>query len=297
MERATAVFLNAKVYIAGEADTELHDQSILVYDSNKDDWDEIAECPTIDFGMATFQSELVIVGGREECTLGGHGQLSTRQASKKWFVWKELNRSWHVSYPIMPTVRVLLSAIGYKNYLIVIGGDSANMTNPNTLVFNATTREWLWASPTPLQLFRASLSILSDTLYALMGIGNQGYFISVIDILCAASSKADNVPQVAWKTLPLTFNSARGTIFQNQIIAAGGSTMVHREGLDHVRYYNTTTDRWERFSKLDMDFRLPVSRSRFAIVSISDEMIFIAGGYERQPNEFIKEVYVGKVCH
>ena len=297
IERATAVLLEAKVYIAGEADTELHDQSILVYDPKEDVWDEIAECPTVDFGLATFQSELVIVGGREEFTLAERGQLSTRKPSKKWFVWKECNRSWHEPYPKMPEVRVFLSAIGYKNYLIVVGGNSANVTNPKTLVFNATTREWLWASPTPLQLIRASLSILSDTLYALMGIGNQGYSINVLGLLHAASSNAYSVPQASWKILPVPFNSARGTIFQNRIIVAGGSMMPNKEGLDRVLYYNTTTDRWERFSKLDMDFKLPVSRSRFAIVPISDEMIFIAGGYEVQPMEFLKEVYIGKVCH
>ena len=295
MERATAVFLNAKVYIAGEADTELHDQSILVYDPKEDNWDEIAECPTTGFGMTAFQSELVIVGGREEFTLGRRGQLSTRQASKKWFVWKELNHSWHEPYPKMPDVRFLLSAIGYKNYLIVISG-AGSVADPKTLVFNATTREWLWASPTPLRLTRASLSILSDTLYALMGIGNQGYSIPIIDLLHAASSNVDSMPQVSWKCLPLTFSSARGASFQNRFVVAGGSIESNKEALDRVLYYNTTTDRWEYFSKLGIEFKLPVSRSRFAIVPISDETIFFAGGYKRQPMEFLREVYVGKLC-
>ena len=281
----------------GNSDTELHDQSILVYDPKEDVWDEIAECPTVKFGMAAFQSELVVVGGREELTLAGHGRLTSRHSSQKVFVWKERNHLWHESYPNMPEIRVLLSAIGYKNFLIVIGGDSIDATNSKSLVFNATTREWLFTSSAPIRLTRASLSILSDILYVFTGIGNQAFSVSILGLLHVASSNADSVLQTSWKRLPLTFNSTRGTSFQNRIIIAGGSMMPNKEGLDRVLYYNTTTDRWERFSKLDMDFKLPVSLSRFAIVPISDEIIFIAGGYKHQPMEFRKEVYIGKVCH
>ena len=294
IERAFAVVLDGKVYVAGDADTELHEHIILAYDLKSDLWDELAECPAKDFAMATFQSELVIVGGNVVNEIAPSGYLSVNNPSGKLFVWKQHAHIWHEPYPEMPESRVLPTAVGYKNYLIVVGGKSVDTSSPRCAVFNGTTQQWLWASSPPFEVIRGGNSIFSDSLYVFMGSGNAAFSVSIPDLIDEANQSKGTSP-VAWKRLPLTYNSARCATFQNRVIVAGGSTKPGGKALDRVQYYDTISNKWQDFSKLNMEFKLPVPLSRFALASISDQQILIAGGYENTTMEYRRQVYIGRV--
>lgn len=294
IERASAVVLDGKVYVAGDADTEFHEHIVVVYDPERDIWTGLVECPAKEFGLVAFQSELVIVGGCISQEVSSSGPLIPSVASRKLFVWKQHIREWHKSYPEMPEARRLLSAAGYKNFLIVVGGKSPNTSEPKCLIFNSITQQWLQASSPPFQVVRGCTSIFSDDLYVFMSSGNQAFSVSIPDLIDEANQSKGTSP-VTWKRLPLTYNSARGTTFQNRVIVAGGSAKPGGKGLNSIHYYDTVLNKWESFSKLNMEFKLPVPLSRFALASISDQQILIAGGYENTTMEYRRQAYIGRV--
>ena len=71
MSDAQAVLLGNKVYVGGGAcDSDLFPESpasLLIYDFTDDSWD-LLETPTEGYGLTTYNSQLILVGGRDPTT-------------------------------------------------------------------------------------------------------------------------------------------------------------------------------------------------------------------------------------
>lgn len=70
MQDAQAVWLAKKLYVGGgfsveENETDQHDQALYVYTPATDVWDIIAT-PVYWFALATYRSQLVLVGGDDK---------------------------------------------------------------------------------------------------------------------------------------------------------------------------------------------------------------------------------------
>ena len=112
MSDAQAVLLGEKVYIGGGDST--HDISpavLLIYDCSNDSWD-ILDTPTVNYALTTYNSQLVLVGGRDPITENITNQL--------WV----LDEQWHWIQPLPPmtTGRSRATSVNVDHYIVVAGG-------------------------------------------------------------------------------------------------------------------------------------------------------------------------------
>ena len=115
--------------------------------------------PTGLFGVAAVDDQLIIAGGRDPSTNGPFNQMFVLDSDKK---------TWTQPFPAMPTASYWPSAIGYKRWLVVAGGDIARDDDElvNIVeVLDTSSKQWYKASPLPCPTARPSLAIVEDTLY------------------------------------------------------------------------------------------------------------------------------------
>ena len=109
---AQAVLLGDKVYVGGGDSTyDISPAVLLIYDCHDDSWKTL-ETPTVNYALTTYNSQLVLVGGRDP--------ISKHVTNQLW----ALDEQWHwtQSLPPMTTKRSRASAVGIDHCLIVAGG-------------------------------------------------------------------------------------------------------------------------------------------------------------------------------
>ena len=115
MSDAQAVLLGNKVYVGGGAcDSDLFPESpasLLIYDFTDDSWD-LLETPTEGYGLTTYNSQLILVGGRDPTT----GKIS----NQLWVM--DEQQYWTQPLPPMTTKCSRASAVSVDHHLIVAGG-------------------------------------------------------------------------------------------------------------------------------------------------------------------------------
>ena len=115
--------------------------------------------PAAGFGMAAVDDQLIIAGGVDLNTNGPSDQVFVLDGDKK---------TWTQPFPAMPTARGAPSAIGYKRWLVVVGGaltpDGKECVNV-VEVLDTSSKQWYKASPLPGPTARPTLALIQDTLY------------------------------------------------------------------------------------------------------------------------------------
>ena len=107
---ALAVVIGGKVYIGGGR-AEGGDYKVLEYTIQGGQWREI-ETPVGYFGMAVANNQLIITGGQDK-----DGEVT----NEVW-VLDSASGIWTQPFPAMPTARDSPSAVGYKRWVLVVGG-------------------------------------------------------------------------------------------------------------------------------------------------------------------------------
>ena len=112
MSDAQAVLLGEKVYIGGGDSTyDISPAVLLIYDCHNDSWKTL-DTPTLNYALTTYNSQLVLVGGRDPTNKHVTNQLWA--LDEQW--------QWTQSLPPMTTGRSWASAVSMDHYLIVAGG-------------------------------------------------------------------------------------------------------------------------------------------------------------------------------
>ena len=106
---AQAVVIGGKVYIGGGVAEGSY--KILEYTIEEGQWKEI-KTPVEGFGMAVVNDQIIITGGKDR------GGSLTNQV----WVLDSLTYTWTQPFPAMPTARWLSLAVGYKRWVLVVGG-------------------------------------------------------------------------------------------------------------------------------------------------------------------------------
>lgn len=305
IKKAFSVVLDGKVYIGGgDTDTEIHEHIILVYNPERDEWNRLPPCPVKKYAMAGFQSELVLAGGRVVRSSEIPGRMKASAASDKVLVWNKHSGEWFEPYPPMPAgeIRWLSSAVGYKHFLIVVGGRNYEESRqPNTLVFDASLQQWFQASPLPSPSKRMPLAVLSDTLYIFgMGSGDQAFSIPLPTLIGSIDSLQIGGATAAccttWKKLLSTLHCVAAESFLNRIVVAGGYKQSDSQESDRIFYYNNSSEKWADFTRISAKFKLPFCRSYFMFASLPDQQLLVAGGSEHSEQmEYCKDVYIGNM--
>ena len=159
LRAAQAVVVGGKVYIGGGW-AEGSQYKILEYTIEGGQWREI-ETPVTQFGMAVVNDQVIITEGSQVCVLNSTGGSLINQV----WVLDSLTNTWTQPFPAMPTARCESSAVGYKSWVLVVGGHREKCVE----VLDTKSKQWYTASPLPRNAFRPSLTVIQDTLYVVWG--------------------------------------------------------------------------------------------------------------------------------
>ena len=259
-----------------------YSRDVFAYDSEKDDWSQLPECPQRDFGLAVINNFLTAVGGLSSGFYTNH--LVSFNGSK-----------WVTIFPPMPTKRYYPVVITAQNYLIAAGGMGAGRVE----VMNTDTREWYTAASLPEPVWGMSATVCGGRLYLLggwdkMANPTSAVFTCTLDSLLHSCHPPSQTPPHAneagvWQRIadvPVVDSTC--TTLNGRVLAVGGGDSHDTRTAD-AYMYNADSDSWSLVGHMS------TARSSCLVVGLRDCIIAV-GGYTRSVvigSSLISSVEVG----
>ena len=275
MVRGAAVAHGSVGYFSSEFS---HD--VFAYDSEKDDWSKLPECPQIDFGLAVINNLLTAVGGKPSGLFSG--DYTNRLVSFNGGKWVSV-------FPPMPTKRKWLAVISAQNYLIAAGGEGEGGDLSTVEVMNIATQEWYTAASLPEPVFNMSATVCGGRLYLLGGYKNyntsthtvfnttRAVFTCTLDsLLHSCHSPSQTPPHTneagVWQRIAdVQMNCSTCTTLNGRVLAVGGWNSYGTPTAD-VYMYNADSDSWSLVRNMS------TARYMCLVVRLRDCIIAV-GGY------------------
>ena len=269
---AQAVVVWGKVYIGGGGAEGGH-YNILEYTIEGGQWKEI-ETPVLWFGMAVVNDQVIITGGQDK------GYSHTNQV----WVLDSLTNTWTQPFPAMPTARWGSSAVGYKRWVLVVGGRGKKCVE----VLDTKSKQWYTASPLPRTAFRPSLTMIQDALHVVWG-KSSAVSVSIPMLISDAMSQSQtsdstNEPTrwpIEWQLLPDTPTSHPAiTSFHGYLLIVGARDSPSSK----ISMYLPHNEQWLPVAQL------PAPRDGCTCVVLPDtEEMMVIGGLDEN-KKFIKTI-------
>ena len=231
---AQAVVIGGKVYIGGGG-AEGGGYKVLEYTIQGGQWREI-ETPVGYFGMAVVNNQLIITGGVDE----------DYEVTNEVRVLDSASGTWTQPFPAMPTARDSPSAVGYKRWVLVVGGDNEDCVE----VLDTAAKQWYTATPLPSGAPQPSLTVIQDTLYAVWEWSAVSVSIPMLisDAMSQSpASDTSNGPKpTEWQPLPDTpTKDPTITTLNGSLVAMGG-----RPASSTIAMYLPQTEQWLKVAEL-----------------------------------------------
>ena len=241
---------------------------VFAYDSEKDDWSKLPECPQRDFGLAVINNLLTAVGGEPSELFSG--DYTNRLVSFN-------GGKWVTVFPPMPTKRDWLAVISAQNYLIAAGGRGEGGVLSTVEVMNIATREWYTAASLPEPVFDTSATVCGGRLYLLGGNPTHAVFTCTLDSLLHSCHPPSQTPPHTneagvWQHIadvPMKYSTC--TTLNGRVLAVGGKDSHHTPTAD-VYMYNADSDSWPLVGHMF------TARFKCLVVGLRDCIIAV-GGY------------------
>ncbi|CAI8033271.1 Protein kinase and PP2C-like domain-containing protein [Geodia barretti] len=239
--------------------------------------------PTGGFAMAAVDNQLIIAGG----------VVPGANVSDHVSVLDSDNKTWTQPFPAMPTVRFMPSAIGYKRWLVVVGGsvtpDDKNLINV-VEVLDTSSKQWYTASPLPRPTLRPSLAIIQDTLYTSYVSAEEIPFTKQIFIptlisnaISCAQASPNNLTQTEWQELPDTLTPFPAlTSFHGHLLAVGADDSPSST----IAMYLPHIQQWQKVAEL------PTPRGGCAccFLPATKQLLVFGGEDENQDHIFTMDI-------
>ena len=252
---AHAVEIGGKVYIGG-GDAQGSHYNVLEYTIQGGQWREI-ETPICEFGMAVVNDQLIIIGGQDG--------VPTDQV---WVLESDSNNTWTQPFPAMPTAREWLSAVGYKRWVLAVGGNGKRCVE----VLDTVSKKWYTAASLHSTAFRPSLAVIQDTLYIVWRKSAVSISIPMLISDAMSQSTASNEPRsTEWQPLPDTPTCDPAiTSFHGSLLAVGALNSLSST----IAMYLPQTEQWQTVAQL------PTPRDGCVCVTLPNtgEMMIVGGG-------------------
>ena len=255
---AQTAVVGGKVYIKSGGGWLALD-TMLEYTIKGGQWNWKMETPVQSFGMAVVNDQLIITGGAE---IGG-------SPTNQVWVLDSLTNTWIQPFPAMPTARSGSSAVGYKRWVLVVGGYGEKCVE----VLDTRSKQWFVASPLPSAAVRPSLTVIQDTLYVVWG--KSAVSVSIPMLISDTMSRSqgsvspNELRPTEWQLLPHppTYEYLPTiTSFHGYLLAVGSST---------IDVYLPHTERWLTVAQL------PTQRWGCTCVILPEtEELMVIGGQE-----------------
>ena len=263
---AHAVEVGGKVYIGG-SDAQGSNYKVLEYTIQGGQWREI-ETPVCLFGMAVVNDQLVIIGGRDR---------EWKVTDQVWVLESDSN-TWTQPFPAMPTARKWVSAVGYKRWVLAVGGDEESSVE----VLDTVSNKWYTAASLPSDAFQPSLAVIQDTLY--IAWEESAVSISIPMLISDAMSRSiasDEPRSTEWQRLPDTHTWYPAiTSFHGSLLAVGGWTSPSST----IAMYLPQTEQWLTVAQLPS----PRSNCTCVVLPETGEMMVVGGQDEN--GDYIKTI-------
>ena len=243
----------------------LGSHDVFAYDSEKDDWSKLPECPQRDFGLAVINNLLTAVGGLSRSGLFSYtNRLVSFNGSK-----------WVTIFPPMPTKRRYPAVISAQNYLIAAGGVGEGRLLSTVEVMNSATREWYTAASLPETVYLMSATVCGGRLYLLGGLykninPTQVVFTCTLDSLLHSCHPPSQTPPHTneagvWQCTDVPMKWSTCTTLNGRVLAVGGSYSAD------VYMYNADSDSWPLVGHMS------TARSECLVVGLRDCIIAVGG--------------------
>ena len=266
---AQAVVIRRMVYIGG-GNAEGGNYKVLEYTIGGQ-WREI-DTPVQYFGTAVVDNQLIITGGWDK-----DGKVT----NEVW-VLDSVSGTWAQPFPPMPTARYWPSAVGYKRWVLVVGGSGEKCVE----VLDTAARQWYTATPLPSDAERPSLTVIQDTLYVVWWDSSVSMSIPVLISDAMSQSPASdttNGPKpTKWQPLPDT-PTMRPTITAliGSLVAMGGAPASST-----IAMYLPQTEQWLKVAKLP----IPRCWCTCAFLPETEELMVMGGTYKDILGPYIKSI-------
>ena len=240
IDEAHSVWLNGKLYVGGGIIYDGSHAQLLVYSPSEDSW-EVIPTPTEYYALATYHSQLVLVGGYDPTTY--------KPTSKVWLL-EDRSLVPHPTLPDMPvsTSTSRSAAVGFGDYLIVSGSEQDKGSTAMS-VFDG--QNWLSAQALPERLSLKS-TVNGDDWYLT---GRQAVYRTSLKSLVASAvspAAAAAAQSAVWERLPDKPRERSGiTWFGDHLLAVGGKNGSRK--FTSIYAYNSLMKVWEHVSDFPGD--------------------------------------------
>lgn len=275
MNNATAVWHGNKLYVGGSTSgTHADDARLYVYTPTDDTWHTPIDTPVYRFGLTTYHSKLVLVGGRE------HVSKSSDNITNKLWTLNE-DDEWQETLPSMRTKRHSVCAARYMEYLLVAGGWIWNGSVNTIEIFDGS--HWLFAQSLPKGYDCLKSAIFNQHWYLMGGYmnsftGNTKVHYTSLDSLLASrqpSETSQTSSDSVWESLTdAPYPSSGAGLFDGGLIAVGGGE--EKDDLTSaIHIYSFQINSWIHVG--DMPYKM---NSPCPIVLPGTGELILVGGYD-----------------
>ena len=280
VSHATASVHEGKVFVSGGiGGTEKSKRTVQIYCTQNHSWDTLPPAPMKLSPAAVLEGNLTLLGGID---------CSTDNVTNKVVTYIENKREWRADvYPAMQLARHRPGVIQQDNLLVVAGGRVEGKVSDNIEVMNTDAKQWFTiALKLPVPMWIPNMTICNNYVY-----------------LCGKDQSNNSPTSESWKVPWNRFNSVSGyntevgvTPWQSiakmpvvlpcipycsgmtdQVIIVGGRNIEHTPIRD-IHRYDSNRDEWLPIGALS------VARLRMCTALISNDTIFVAGGYTDPEN-------------
>ena len=266
-----AVWLEDELYVGGgeTSGSYCDDASVYVYSPARDAW-HVEDTPVYWFALATYRSQLILIGGLEYI---GETDEPVMKATNKLWTLNEL-KQWQEMLPPMPTKRCSASALGYGDYLIVVGGGEGTTFNLLNVVEIYINHQWSRANSLPTSCASMTSTVFNDHWYLIGGYGQKEeiYYVS-LDSLIASCPSSTTQLSCEWERLPdipLECKYGSVIIVENQLVVVGGEQVDSASSAIYA--YSPRTQSW-----VNVGF-LPAAVSNTCATVLPTRDLMVIGG-------------------
>ena len=255
---AHAVWLKDKVYVGGgwALGSRREEARLYIYTPATDDWTTL-DTPVRRFGLTTYHSQLVLVGGKEYVGENVEGEPT----NKLWTLSE--NGQWQETLPPMPKICGNPSAVSRGEHLLVIGDNYPTSTN-KVYVYNG--HHWASAQHPPQQLNSIRSTVFNGHWY-LMENRKIVYSASLDSLLASCQPSETSQPSSLWKKLTNTLGVwCYPAVFGNRLVAVGAGTIN-----TYLYAYSSHSKSWVRMANM------PFLSTSCAVLLPSNELMIVSG--------------------
>ena len=264
---AHAVWLKDKVYVAGGVTSGNFSNAakLYIYIPATDTWTTLGT-PVCWFGLTTYHSQLVLVGGRKY-----DGRNILGAATNKLWTSSE-NDQWQETLPPMPKPCDAPSAVSHGDHLLVITDDDPN----KVYVYNG--HHWTSAQHPPQPLHFINSTIFNGDWYV-MGSGGVVYSASLDSLLAICQPSETSQPSPLWKKVTdVPSRWCCPAVFGNRLVAVGKGSPDTT--ISSLYAYSPLTQFWVHMRDTpSIPIHLPSMSTPYAVLlpSTDPELMIMSG--------------------